>query len=208
MTIIRRVAHFPALGKEPDYRKLLDLRVARVSSRGVTPIFMSRLLPDGGPELVVYIRFDDMDALEKFRAVDRADPDFINAVQEINTLSRRGFTVALFAPILQADSGRRSNARYFHRWTARASSGNANELRAVLEEFVKARQADGRPVGLTRQVLSPTGPTFIFTETYETLSEYESEYITQSPPSLRTVQQKIKGVLQSPPEQVMYEIIS
>ena len=180
MTIIRRVAHFPSLGKEPEYRKLLEGRVASITSSGFTPLFMSRLLPDGGPELALYIRFDDMDALEKFRAADRADPDFINAVQEINTLSRRGFTVALFAPILQT----------------------------VLEEFVKARQADGRPVGLTRQVLSPTGPTFIFTETYETLSEYESEYVTKSPPSLATAQQKIKGLLQSPVEQVMYEILS
>ena len=208
MTIIQRVAHSPAVGKEPDYRKLLEGRVGSLKSRGFTSILMSRLLPDGGPELVVYHIFDDMDAYEKFRTPNRTDPDFIKLSQEVNAISRKGVTVALFAPIVQADLGRRSNARYFHRTTIRASAGNANEVRAPLEEFVRARQAEGRPAALTRQVLSPTGPTFILTDTYETLSEYESDRLTQSPPSLATVQQKTKALLQSPPEQVMYEIIS
>ena len=208
MTIIQRVAHSPAVGKEPDYRKLLEGRVTSLTSRGFTSILMSRLLPDGGPELVVYHSFDDMDAFEKFRTPNRTDPDFIKLSQEVNVISRKGVTVALFAPIVQADSERWSNARYFHRWTIRPSAGNAREVGAAMEEFVRARQADGRPAGLTRQVLSPTGPTFVLTDTYGTLSEYESEYITKSPPSLATAQQKIKGVLQSPPEQVMYEILS
>ena len=77
-----------------------------------------------------------------------------------------------------------------------------------MEEFTNARQADGRPAALHRQVLSPTGPTFVLTDTYGTLGEYESEYVTKSPPSLATAQQKIKGVLQSPAEQVMYELLS
>ncbi len=207
MTIIQRVAHSPALGKEPDYRKLLEGRVVSLRSRGFTATLMSRLLPDGGPELAVYHIFDNMDAYEKFRAVNAADADFITLSQEANALNRKGVTVGLFAPVVRADPGRRENARYFHRWTLRPSAGNAREVGAAMEEFIKARQADGRPAALTRQVLSPTGPTFILTDTYETLSEFESEYVTKSPPSLATAQQKIKGVLQSPPEQVMYEIL-
>ena len=208
MAIIRRVAHSPALGKGPDYRKLLEERVSSLTSRGFTSRLMSRLLPDDGPELVVYISFDDMEAYEKFHAADSADPDLIKLVQEANALSRKGFTAALFAPIVQADSGRRGNARYFHRTTIRGNFGTANEVGAALEEFVRARQAEGRPAALTRQVLSTTGPTFILVDTYGTLSEYESDRITQSPPSLAPAQQKIKGLLQSPAEQVMYEILS
>lgn len=208
MTIIRRVAHFPAPGKEPEYRKILEGRVASSTSSGFTHRLMSRLLPDGGPELVTYIFFGDMAAFEKFRETNRADPDFRNAVQEANALSRRGPTVGLFAPIVQAESTRRVNARFFLRTTIRAGAGNANEVGAALEEFVRARQADGRPGALTRQVLSPTGPTFIATDTYETLSEFESDYVTQSPPALATVAQKLKGLLQSPAERVMYEILS
>ena len=205
MTIIQRAAHSPALGKELDYRKLLEGRVGSLKSRGFTTTLMSRLLQDGGPELAIYIVFDDMDAYEKFRAANEADPNFIKLSQEANTLARKGVTVGLFAPILQGD---RANARYFHRTTIRGAAGTANELRAVLEEFVKARQAEGSQAGLTRQVVSATGPTFIITSAFATLSEYESEYITKSPPALATLAQKFKGLVQSPAEQVMYEILA
>ena len=208
MAIIQRVAHSPALAKEPDYRKLLEGRVGSLTSRGFAPRLMSRLLPDGGPELALYIRFDDMEAYENFRAADAVDPDRLKLVQEVGGLSRKGVTVALFAPIVQAEPERRVDARYFHRTTIRVSFGNTNEVGAVLEEFTNARQAEGRPAALTRQVLSPNGPTFILTDTYGTLSEYGNDRVTQNPPSLAPAQQKIKGLLRSPAEQVMYEIIS
>lgn len=207
MTIIQRVEHSPVVGKESDYRKLLEGRVSSLTSRGFTARLMSRLLPDGGPELVVYHSFDDMDAYEQFRVANAADTDFIKLSQEATALGRKGVSVALFAPIVQRGD-RQGNGRYFLRTAIRASSGNAYEAGAALEEFTRARQAEGRSSGLTRQVLSPTGPTFISTETYEKLSEYESDYLTQRPPLLVTLQQKLKGLLQSPVEQVMYEILS
>ncbi len=207
MTIIQRAEHSPALGKEPDYRQLLEGRVDSLRSRGFTPTLMSRLLPVGGPELAIYIPFDDMAAYEQFRAANAADPDFATLSQQANSLSRKGVTVGLFSPIVPGGGGQ-SNARYFHRTTIRGSTGNANEIQAALEEFKKARLAEGKPGGLTRQVLSTTGPTFILTSRFETLSEYENDFITNSPPALATVAQKLKGLLQSPAEQVMYEIIS
>ena len=144
MTIIQRVAHSPAVDKEPDYRKLLEGRVGSLTSRGFNVRWMSRLLPDGGPELVVYHRFDDMDAYEKFRTANAADTDFIKLSQQANSLGRRGVTVGLFAPIAQGDPQRRDNARYFNRTTIRAGAGNAPEVRAALEEYVRTRQGDGR----------------------------------------------------------------
>ena len=158
-----------------------------MTSRGFTPTLMSRLLTVGGPELAIYIRFDDMAAFEKFREARAADTDFMRLSQQANSLNRRGVTVGLFAPIVQADPGGRDNARYFNRTTIRAGAGNAPEVQAALEEFVRARQGDGRPVAMTRQVLSPTGPTFIVTETFGALAEYENEYLTATPPALATV---------------------
>jgi hypothetical protein len=45
------------------------------------------------------------------------------------------------------------------------------------------------------------------TQTYETLSEYESENVTNSPPGLSDFGAKIKSAMQSPAEFKMYEIL-
>ena len=108
---------------------------------------------------------------------------------------------------MQANPERWEDTRYFHSATVRASAGNGNEVRAALVEYVKSRQADGKRVALHGQVLSTTGATFVVTQTYETLSEYEIEHVTNSPPGLAELGAKIKSVMQSPAEFEMYEIL-
>ncbi len=203
MTIVRRITHFPAIDKVSECRELLERRVSDVTSRGFTPRLISRIYADDGPELAVFIRFDDMDAEAQFRA----EPQDLSFRVHATAISRRGWAVALFTPLVQGGPGRWDNTRYFAETTVRASAGNTSELRVPLEEFTRARQADGKRVALHAQVLSPTGPTFLATETFATLSEYESANITNSPPGLTELAAKIKGVMLSPAERRMYEIL-
>ena len=101
------------------------------------------------------------------------------------------------------------NARFFHRVTLRPSPGSEAELSGLLVQFANQRIAEGHTsTRLTRQILPAGGPAYIVVNQYESLAEFDNDLVKQRLASIVEVLSNLGGLLQSPHEQAMYEIIA
>ena len=77
--MVFRVAHYPASGKVAELRALLEEKeIGNYRSRGLSCNFMSRILPEDGPEFATYVAISSMEEWEKFRETNAADPIWRN----------------------------------------------------------------------------------------------------------------------------------
>ena len=86
--------------------------------------------------------------------------------------------------------------------------GKGPELRALLEERVKARQAQGFRVGLSAQMFGAEGVTYILTTIYPDLAALEkNRKENQSDPAFIAYQAKLTGLQRMPTKTELFEIL-
>ncbi|MGH2361787.1 MAG: hypothetical protein ACRDGM_14745 [bacterium] len=86
--------------------------------------------------------------------------------------------------------------------------GKEPELRAVLEEWAKKRQAQGMEISLSVQLYGPEGPTFVNSAKFRDLAEVENRRRqNQADPAFQAVVAKVDSLCRVPAKRSLYEVL-
>ena len=86
--------------------------------------------------------------------------------------------------------------------------GKEPELRAVLEEWVKKRQAQGMEFSLSVQLYAPEGATFVNSSKFRDLAEVETRRRqNQADPAYQAVAAKVASLSRIPAKRSLYEVL-
>lgn len=203
--IIRRTHIFPT-ALDNEVRSILEESVRTAQSQGRRTSLQLQLPIDGGFVFVITNVFENLEAFEKNRDNQISDPAFRDSSAKLSSMTRRGARVELYNVLTGGDIS--GAPRYYLRTKLYPSMGKESEVQSILEEAVKAREAEGRTRQiLTRQILAPEFTAFVAGEWYETLAEYENDRVKQLSPALQTAIGKLSPILRSPIEVSMFEIL-
>lgn len=206
--ITRRTHIFPT-ALDNEVRSILEESVRTAQSQGMRTSLQVQLPIDGGFVFVITNVFENLEAFEKNRdnQINQiSDPAFRDYYAKLSSMTRRGARVELYNVLTGGDIS--GAPRYYLRTKLYPSMGKESEVQSILEEAVKAREAEGRTRQiLTRQILAPEFTAFVAGEWYETLAEYENDRVKQLSPALQTAIGKLSPILRSPIEVSMFEIL-
>lgn len=98
---------------------------------------------------------------------------------------------------------------YIHRESSYPAQGKGRELRALLEERVKAQQASGQAVSLGVQLFAgPEGMSYIRNARHEDLAAYEAaRRRNQSDPAFPAYQAKVATLISRPNSSQLFEVL-
>jgi hypothetical protein len=98
--------------------------------------------------------------------------------------------------------------RYVHRIFFYPDLGKGPIVRRVLEEYVRARQAEGKErARLQQQLFGPSGQAFVLVYGYASLVEYESFLRSVEEPARRTVVAELNALGRAPIRQELLEVL-
>ena len=164
---------YPTLGKEAEVRAFMTDWVKHAQDQGERASLLQRIYSSEGSMLAVRREYDDLAAADVRRRNNLGDADWQSRVTKLNTLIREPLRQALFEPIVplvpSADPVGIVQRAFFS-----PAPESAGQMRALLEEFVKAGHASGRgQVGLAQLIFSATGPLQVVTATHADVAELE-----------------------------------
>ena len=170
---VRHTRIRPSLDNAAEVRSLVEERVR--SNPTEARVLLAQNVLGELPTLTVTALYEDMAALEKDRDANAADPDFQSLQAKLGSMIRQPYESSVFEVIIRGDPGAQPTARYTIRAEFFPAPGKQAEVEALLEEFAKGQQADGRSsFRMARQVFSPSGSVIALGDGYETLAEYQN----------------------------------
>jgi hypothetical protein len=142
------------------------------------------------------IRFEDLGALDKFRAEQVGANAQIAA--RIAPVVRQP-TVTTLSERLVAPMAATTPAKYQSRITYRPALGKGPELRALLVAHAAARQAQGVRMTATLQVAGPASGTYVSQVGHESLAKYEQyRAANSSNPTVQAYGPKVAALIAEP----------
>ncbi len=95
-TYIQLNSHYPATGKGPELRAVLEEWASTAPSRGFAHNLTSQLVGSEGPVFINGIRHENLTAFQTFRERNRANPAFGPFIAKLQSLMVRPIRSTLF----------------------------------------------------------------------------------------------------------------
>ncbi len=102
-TYMQQISHYPAGGKGPELRAVLEEWVTTAPSRGVAHNLVSQFGSEG-PVFIVGIRHENLAAFQTFRERNRANPAFGPFIAKLQSLMARPSRFALYQGLIPPSS--------------------------------------------------------------------------------------------------------
>jgi len=203
----QRVTNYPAAGKGPELRTLLEERVKARQAKGLRTGLSTQMFGADGAAYVITTTYADLAALEKSRRENQSDPASRAFQAKLAGLQRVPQTIELFEILMPAPAAA-AEPIFSHRVTQYPAAGKGPELRALLEGRVKDGQAQGLRVGLSTQLFGAGGATYVQTVIYPDLAAYEKRrQANLSDSAFRAYQAKVVELTRMPAKQELFEIL-
>jgi len=171
-TYIQEIRHYPAPGKGPELRALLEEWARTAPSRGFKQNLTSQLLSSEGPVFINGIRHENVTAFETYPERSRANPGFGPFTTKMGPLLARPPQSALFQVLIPPTS-QAPNPNFLFRVSRYPTIGKGPALLALLEEGAKPRQADRFRV-LSRQMFGGEGQVFMTNIGFQDMASMEA----------------------------------
>ena len=207
-TYIQRISHYPAVGKGPELRALLEEWARTAPSRGFAHNLTSQLLSSEGPNFINGIRHENLAAFETYPERSRANPGFGPfATKEEPLLDRSAqseLVEVLIPPPRQAPT-----PKFTLRFSHYPTMGKGPALLALLEERVKTMQSRGRVFrGLTRRAFSSEGPVFASIIGFQDMASLEAfQHNNQRDPKFRAFAKKAESLMARPSKIELFQML-
>lgn len=203
----QRATYYPATGKGPEVRALLEALTQSEQARGIQVNLTTQHFNPDGPAFVRSVRLADLAALAQRRASVAADPARQEHNAKLDPLLGRPAKVELFETIVPLAGP--AGGVYIERITWTPAFGKGPELQKVLEEQIMARQAQGMRGALSVQLFSPTGPAFASTLVFPDLAVYEQFRKARSTDAaVQTFAAKARALMTTPQKVELFEILT
>jgi hypothetical protein len=164
---------YPAAGKENEVRAMATEAVNTAKAHGLRVSLAQLLYHHDGPAFVSVSTVASLADLHAMANELNADPAWASLSATIGGLVRKPNVTQLFdvlVPAQNPDAG----APYVTRTQFYPAPAKMLEMRSLLEEYVHARHAEGRPeVRLLRELFPGTGVTFRVVTTFDNLADVE-----------------------------------
>lgn len=197
----QRTTFFPAMGKGPELRPILEEIVKRARDQGARNSLSTAAFGADGPCFAISRQFDDLAALEAMRA-NPAGPD-----PRVAPLTRQTVRAELFE-ILVAPPQSSAPVKYLQRVTTTPAAGKGREVRELIIERAKARQAEGARFGASVQAAGPAAGTFATITAFESLVEFEKQRArNQTDTAFQQYAARLGGLTSGPPVIELFEIL-
>lgn len=204
---MQRILVRPAVGKAPEVRSLLEERVKARQAQGVAQGLQATLFNPEGATFVATTRWEDLAKYEQDRGRNQGDPAFRAYQTKLAGLITVPPAPLLFEVLIGPAPGT-PTGKYQTRITNRPAVGKVPELRALLEERVKALRAQGMRRGLLARLFDPEGGSFVIVASYDNLGEWEQQRDRQrNDPATREFQAKLSGLVSRPPQPRLFEVL-
>ena len=199
------IHHYPAPGKGPELRALLEDWAKSAPSRGFRHNLTSRMLGSDGPDFVNGIQHDDLAAFESYPQRSQANPAFSDFTAKQRPLLGRQNVVELYEVLARSPAGTR---RFTYRVTFYPAVGKAPAVRALLEERTKAMQGRGLLSSLASKVFSEEGQLFTGNIGFADLASLEVyQGNNRQDPETRAFQEKVQPLLARPNRFELYQVL-
>ncbi len=205
-TYIQEIRHYPAPGKGPELRALLEDWARTAPSRGFTQNLSIQLLSSEGPVFINGIRHENLTASQTYQERNRANPGFGPFTAKRQPLLARRPQSALFQVLIPRPSqASRPSFRYgVSRYPA---IGKGSALQALLEERVKAMQAHGIR-SLSRQMFGSEGPVFVTNIWFQDMASLEAHLDNnQRDPEFRAYAEKVQSMIARPNKTELFQTL-
>lgn len=197
----QRTTFFPAFGKAPELRPILEERAKQRQAQGIRTSLATAAFGAEGPALVMTAQFDDLSALEASRGdPPAADPRIAPLLRQ--TVRSELFEILLAAPVATTP------AKYLQRITNTPLPGKGRELQDIVVERAKGRQSEGIRTGVSIQAAGPASGTVVTTIVFGNLAEYEKlRARNQTDASFQQYGQRLAGLSSRTPIVELLEIV-
>ena len=163
----QRVTFFPAIGKGPELRPILEERARLRQAQGVRANLQTTVFA-GEQRFNLNLQVDDLGALDAVRAKP------LPVDTRIAPLTRQPNHLSLYENLLAAQAAP-TPARYIQRISRMPLPGKGRELIALVLERAKARQAEGIRTSISVQVAGAASGTLVTNLIFTSLAELEKQ---------------------------------
>ncbi|MSQ14994.1 MAG: hypothetical protein EXR50_03920 [Dehalococcoidia bacterium] len=205
-----QTTYIPIPGKGPELRALLEERMNASAAHGAqNGLVQSQLFGPDGTAFVGVQLFTDLAAYEGFVKKRNADPAYQAWVPKRTQVISAAPTQELVESIITPDPSTRSRDKLARVVTHVPILGKGPELRSVLEEHAKARQAQGFRASLWSQLFGPNGQAFGLRIGYPSLAAYEEDVAgRQSDPAYAEYLKKMYPLQSTAGRAKLFEVVA
>ena len=150
---IQRVVFTPAIGKANELQPILEERARQRQAEGVS-IGMGRSQFGSAPGFVFNIRHESLAALQAQFERNRTDPAFKAFQERITPLLGAATSASVIEPIVPFQPAATPN-RFAQRVVLSPAPGKTAEMRSLVAERIRQRQASGASASLAQTVFAP-----------------------------------------------------
>ncbi len=205
-TYIQLNSHYPATGKGPELRAVLEEWASTAPSRGFAHNLTSQLVGSEGPVFINGIRHENLAAFQTYPQRSRANPGFGPFIAKMQPLLARPPQLALFQMLIPPPSQAPSPSFRF-RVSRYPAIGKGPALQAHLEERAKAMQAHGFYT-LSRQMFGSEGPVFVTNRGFQDLASLEAHLDNnQRDPEFRAHAEKAQSMIARPNKIELFQVL-
>ncbi len=171
-TYIQRISRYPASGKGPELRALLEEWARSAPSRGSAQSLMSQLGSEG-QVFITGIRHENLAAFQTDSERIQANPGFRPFIAKLQPHMARPLHSALFQ-VLIPPSSQAPTPNFQFRVSRYPAIGKGPALQALLEERVEATQSYGFRT-LRQQMFGSEGPVFVTSIGFQDMASLEAQ---------------------------------
>jgi hypothetical protein len=204
---VQQISHYPAPGKGPELRALLEDWAKTAPARGFAHNLASQIMGPDGPNFVNGVRHQALAAFGSYPQRSQANPAFRPFNEKQRPLLGRPNQQALYEVLIPPPT-QAPPPRYVYRVTRYPALGKAPALRALLEERVKAMQAKGGFYALASQMFSTEGPVYVTNIGYQDLSGLEKTlHGNQQDAAFQSFAEKAQALMGRPGKTELFEVV-
>ncbi len=205
-TYVQEISHYPAPGKGPELRALLEEWARTAPSRGFTQNLTSQLGSDLGPVFIIGIRHENLAAFQTYPERNQANPGFGPFIAKVQPLVARRAQSALFQRLNHAPS-QAPRPNFVFRGSRYPAIGNGPALQALLEELFMAMQAHGFST-VSHQMFGSEGTVFASQIGFQDMASLEAFLDNnQRVPAFRAYAEKVQSLLARPSKTELLQVL-
>ena len=205
-TYVQEISHYPAPGKGPELRALLEEWARTAPSRGFTQNLTSQLGSDLGPVFIIGIRHENLAAFQTYPERNQANPGFGPFIAKVQPLVARRAQSALFQRLNHAPS-QAPRPNFVFRVSRHPAIGKGPALQALLEERFNAMQAHVFRT-LSRQMFGSEGPVFVTNLGFQDMASLEAHLDNnQRDPEFRVHAEKVQSMIARPNKTELLQVL-
>lgn len=170
MSIVRIVSVFPKIDGVGPMRSLITERIRSTPGTSLSMGVVGEMTTFEHTTV-----FDSLEAYEKVRDSESADPAIMEHRNKIGDLSRLPVTIRLLNTIVNPTEPMGSNLRYALRTVFQPNPAGHDVVKDSLEAFAKAQQAEGRKYfRMAELIFGHDGAALTLGDSFETMAELEN----------------------------------